>query len=216
MIHPGPKPNFGHFICHKLLQASEAKVGSVFCSSVITILGRHRSLRLCFPSDLEKLPGARYLDMTQMMKMNMFLLLHTEQIWLKGTRHCKHFVVHKHQHHKLSLAEPVQETNWLLKRNIGVTDEEATSDIDSDNDLEEPVNQDSTNQQMDHDTRFNTMETRLIALQADVNLMRTELSDQRSMLRLMYAHQHEMGRSIASLRNLLLKQPDVPPAPPPE
>ncbi|KAD7116995.1 hypothetical protein E3N88_04263 [Mikania micrantha] len=95
-------------------------------------------------------------------------------------------------------------------------DEEATSDIDSDNDLEEPVNQDSTNQQMDDDTRFNTMDTRLIALQADVNLMRTELSDQRSMLRLMYAHQREMGSSIASLRNLLLKQPDVPPAPPPE
>ncbi|KAD5318149.1 hypothetical protein E3N88_18095 [Mikania micrantha] len=96
---------------------------------------------------------------------------------------------------KLSLAERVQETNWLLKRNIGVTEEEATGDIENhylDNDLEKAVNQDSTNQQMGHDTRFNTMDTRLIALQADVNLMRTELSDQQSMLRLMYAHQRDM------------------------
>ncbi|KAD5318148.1 hypothetical protein E3N88_18094 [Mikania micrantha] len=116
MIHLEPKPNFGHFICHKVLQASEAKAHDI----------------------------------------------------------CKHFVVHKHQHHKLFLAESVQETNWLLKRNIDVTDEEATRHIEShylDNDLEEPVNQDSTNQQMDHDTHLNTMDTRLIALQAVVNLM---------------------------------------------
>ncbi|KAC9294238.1 hypothetical protein E3N88_46027 [Mikania micrantha] len=77
-------------------------------------------------------------------------------------------------------------------------------------------NKDSTIQQMDHDTRFNAIDIRFISLQVDLNLMRTEHSDQRSMLRLMYAHQREMRRFIASLRNLFLKQPEFPPAPPPE
>ncbi|KAD2804393.1 hypothetical protein E3N88_37770 [Mikania micrantha] len=59
--------------------------------------------------------------------------------------------------------------------------------------LTKEKDQDSTIQQMDHDTRFNVNDARLIALQVDVNLMRTKLSDQQSMLCLMYAHQREMG-----------------------
>ncbi|KAK1429904.1 hypothetical protein QVD17_12232 [Tagetes erecta] len=96
MINPQPTPpNFGHYLCHKLLQAADAEKGDIFGSSIITILGQHDSLHLTFPNGMETVSRPRYLDMDQMMKMKMFQqsTMHPGQIWLFGTHHYRHFMV---------------------------------------------------------------------------------------------------------------------------
>lgn len=63
MIHPQTsKPNFGEYLCQKLLKVAKAPKGAICCTSVITVLGRHPSLHHHFPNNMGELTGARYLD----------------------------------------------------------------------------------------------------------------------------------------------------------
>ncbi|KAF5804658.1 hypothetical protein HanRHA438_Chr05g0209331 [Helianthus annuus] len=207
MIHPqSSRPNFGKYLCHKLLQVSNATKGKICCGSVITILGRHKSLNLRFPQNMGELKGYQYLDMVQLAKMKLFELSERGPgiRWLKGTRRTV-YITESNQD-ILSLESPVEETNWTLD----FEDIDSEADVDS----EDADTGDDAQDQNEYMARFNTVDTELTSLRAEVVHLRGELTDQRAMLRLMYAHQREMGRTTVSLRDHIERLGSPPPTPP--
>lgn len=85
-------------------------MGKIYCSSIITILRRQKSLYIPPLEGLQELKGSRYLDMAQMVKMQFFKAQCDSQLRLKGTNHYEYLYLFNDDHDLMSLNYPIKDT----------------------------------------------------------------------------------------------------------
>lgn len=123
------KPNFGAYVCERLVKESQKTVGEIHGGGLVTLLARLLHIRI--PHTMERLEDGNTLTGEVLEYMKLYYQEQDSNTWVVGPHHTPYLIIDVDDVETLTLADPTNNTNWQPPSNVGGEEDEQAGNEDA-------------------------------------------------------------------------------------
>lgn len=116
------KPNFGAYVCDRLIKESQKTAGEIHGGGLVTLLARLLHVRVT--QAMERLEEGTTLTGKVLEYMKLYYREPSRNTWVVGPHHTPYLIIDDDDVQTLTLADPASNTNWQPPSNVRGEEEE--------------------------------------------------------------------------------------------
>ncbi|KAI3721760.1 hypothetical protein L2E82_32778 [Cichorium intybus] len=204
------KPNFGAYVCDRLIKESQKTTGEIHGGGLVTLLARFLHIRI--PHTMERLEDGNTLTGEVLEYMKLYYGEPQQNTWVVGPRHTPYLIIDDDDVQTLALADPASNTNWQPPSNVGGEEDEQAENEDA-----PPQQQQGWGDYGALQEQIDFLREDVVQIDDNVHALRGDFDDyvtaQQRHNREMERHNREVERMMQHVYHWTLGHPPPPPGP---